>query len=214
MKLTLGNLTQLKAQLLNESLRSDTQWDAQIELLGKGVAVQFEQRCNRRFARVVGDTYDFPAHFEHLVLPRYPVETITAVEMKTDYAASWSALTASTAIQTANLSAGLVWFEPALGLYRERGRVTYTGGYWVPDDDAQTPEDETDLPEGATAVPDDLRMAWVLQCKHVWGLSDPLGISAGQDKAGVSPEMMGLSQVALLPAVETILTKYIRYAAQ
>lgn len=214
MKLILGNLTQLKAQLLNESLRSDTQWDAQLAALGQGVAEQMEQACNRKFARVVGDLYEFPANREHVIAPRYPVEAITALELKSTYDGAWTAQTLSAAIESADLAGGIVVFGVPPGVYGERARLTYTGGFWVPNDDAETPEDDDDLPEGATLVPRGLFLAWVLQCKHVWGLSDPLGISAGQDKAGVSPDMMGLSRVDLIPQVKTALEGYKRYSLQ
>lgn len=213
MKLLLGNLTQLKAFLLNEGIREQTTWDSALEALGKGVAYAMENHCARKWERTVGDTFEASANRSMLLLPRYPVEEITAVAIRTDLASGWvdQGTVSDTVIQLGTLS-GLVEFGYPLGGGNERVRLTYTGGYWVPDDETVPPETSTSKPAGATAVPDALHFAWLLQCKHVWGMSDPLGLATGEDKAGVSPDMMGLSRIELIPQVKATLEGFKRYA--
>jgi hypothetical protein len=67
------------------------------------------------------------------------------------------------------------------------------------------------LPEGATALPDDLKLAWLLQCEHVWKYRDKLGVSVAQS-AKTGAEMAGLGAIQLVSEVEATLRKYRRYA--
>lgn len=297
MNLTLGTLAELKAHLLNEGVRAQTDFDATIAALGRGVAAQFERHCNRRFARAEDDTFECQADRAHVVLPRLPVENISKLELGTGYEPSWSEITRSSNIEVVDKAAGIVEFVRQIGTRRERLRLTYTGGYWfdesadgtlassrtwqqgsvslaqdaetaavvfspafdqaphvmlvveIPADGviisavpasvtasgftarlafpvpatgytlrwtaslasvAETPSSEQ--PEGSTLRPHDLYLAWLLQCEHVWALRDKLGLNTQVDRAGVSPELLGLSRVDLIPAVKETLQRYIRYS--
>ena len=79
MNIGLGNLTELKGQLLAASLRADTNYDGVITGIGLGVANLFDQYCNRTFGRTVGMMDTFSADRRHWYLRAFPVETITAV---------------------------------------------------------------------------------------------------------------------------------------
>lgn len=211
MKLILGNLTQLKVFLLNESLRSDTQWDAALEILGKGIARRMQTFCNREFERAVDGTFEVPADRWHITLPRYPLEAAPAIELREDLATGYVAQTYNDVVVDHNLTAGLIVFAEPLGAANSRLRFTYTGGYWVPDDDAETPEDDDDLPEGAFLVPDDLRLAWLLQCQRVWSVRDNMGtdVSGERSVQFVSSTLAGLE---LVPEVKEMLRFFVRYA--
>ena len=63
---------------------------------------------------------------------------------------------------------------------------------------------------GATALPDDLKLAWLLQCEHVWKLRDAQGVSLAE-KAGTSPALT-LAGANLVPEVKAILDGYVRYS--
>lgn len=68
------------------------------------------------------------------------------------------------------------------------------------------------LPAGATALPDDLKLAWLMQCEHLWRLRDAQGVSLADDKkSGVSPELT-LARANLVPEVKEILNGYVRYS--
>lgn len=133
MNLGLGNLTELKAHLLNLALRAENTYDDAIAALGKGVAARFEQATNRKFARVVDDTFETSADREHLSLPRYPIEEISAVGFRENMADGFVDQGAIDAIvQNLIESAGIVHLQSPLGGWKDRIRITYTGGYWFP----------------------------------------------------------------------------------
>lgn len=203
MDLGLGNLKTLKNWLLPESLRASTDYDAQIQVIGSAVAERFEAFCNRKFSRLAGDTFECSADREHIVLPRYPVETITSLEQKDSEADGWTALTLNDVVITRSLSAGLMHLVGPLGSYASRFRVTYTGGFWY-----DTTEDDTgSIPVGAMALPNLLRAAWLKQCEHEWQVHDRLGKAIAED---VKPE--ALLGNALIPEVQAILRGYVRFS--
>jgi hypothetical protein len=137
MDLTLGTLAELKAHLLNSALQSDTTYDGALAALGRGVAGRMHAVCNRIFPRAVADTFEFQADRYHVVLPRYPVEVITKLELRQTLAEGWiDQGTPSTYITQLSEESGLVEFTiPEFGirygLPGMRGRITYTGGYWI-----------------------------------------------------------------------------------
>jgi hypothetical protein len=92
-------------------------------------------------------------------------------------------------------------------------RITYTGGYWF--DDAET--EDTAQPAGTTKVPQDLKLAWYLQCGKVWQSIDKLGAKLTQGGASGQPAGPGqvteaLAGLAIVPAVTQVLDSYRRFA--
>lgn len=200
MNLGLGNLTELKGQLLAEALRTDTSYDAAITAIGKGVAAQMENYCNRKFGRVENDVYIVSADRAHAYLPRYPVESIAGIDLKTDATDGFVAQTASTIVNT-NLESGYVYFGGELGPYWSHLRITYTGGFWFD----ETEENNDTLPSGATQLPADLKLAWILQCRAVWQAIDKTGMDI--IKTGSSSNLI----LDLVPAVKDMLNQFTRY---
>lgn len=211
MNLTLGTLDELKTHLLAAELRADTRWDAAITTLGRGVVGRFEGVCRRQFARREGDTFVCSADRSHVSLPRYPVEEVSTVELCAALATGWQAL--SDPIAQLSPQSGLAYFDAVFGGPSARLRITYTGGYALEED---TSTSTVAVPSALAplhdrhAVPADLKFAWLLQCEHAWGLRDKLGLAVAQDKAAVSPEIIGLSRLGLVPEVEAILRAYRR----
>jgi hypothetical protein len=134
MNLGLGHLTELKAHLLNEALRSETTYDTAIAALGKGVAARLERACNRSFRRTVGDVFEGPGDVAHFTLPRYPVEAISAITLRenlTDGFVDQGAV--ADLVENISHASGLVTLSSPLSALRSsRLRATYTGGYWYP----------------------------------------------------------------------------------
>ena len=97
-----------------------------------------------------------------------------------------------------------VYLGGPLGAFGSRLRITYTGGYWW-----DATENNTGVkPAPAIALPDDLKLAWVLQCSHLWQSKDRLG-------AGVSKEpgkFSALKEYDLIPEVSALLRDYVRFA--
>lgn len=133
MNVGLGHLTELKAHLLNAALRASTEYDAAIAALGRGVAARFERHCNRNFLRVVGETWEGDAECRHVSLPRFPVEEVTAVELRETIKLGWVDQGAiDEVVEQLSAEAGIVNFGTYLGEWPTRLRLTYTGGFWFP----------------------------------------------------------------------------------
>lgn len=207
-----SNLDTLKKHLLaGSTAKSDTRFDTAIAAIGLGAASQSENFCNRKFGRVEDDTYISSADRAEFSLPRYPIESLSLVELKTTEQDGWATLDQSPwdTLQSIENSAGLVRFpsDSDVGPYYAQVRFTYTGGYWwetAEPDDANYPSDQ---PAGSTALPDDLKLAWLLQCETVWAARDKLGMSL-VDK----PEMQSsIGKLDISPIVKQMLGQYIRY---
>lgn len=169
MNLGLGNLITLKQQLLAEALRSTTKYDDVLKAIGKGVAAQFERYCNRRFGRTENATFNCSADRDHVYLDCYPVESVSLVQLKTDETTGWETQTGF--ITNRNDAIGYIFWGYNAAPHYGQLRFTFTGGYWF-----DTTEENSDtLPAGATALPDDLRLAWILQCRVIWQAIDKQG---------------------------------------
>lgn len=198
-----SSLTILKKHLLAEALRASTKYDVALLALGLGVAGQFEQYCNRKFARTVAATCTCSADRDHFYLDRAPVESVASVELKVDDATGWENQD-SLIINTENESGRVYWAAP---LWDNNGqlRFTFTGGYWWD----QTEETNDSLPSGATALPAELQLAWLLQCREVWANLDKLGINIAEAKE----KAFALSGVELIPAARAVLGNYRRFVS-
>ena len=212
----LSNLGTLKAWLLPASL-TGTDYDAQVLGIGLGVAAQLERHCVRDFARTVGATHECDAARRSILVRRFPIEEVTDIDLREAGAAvdAWSEQSLGEVDQIQHDS-GLIELAGPFGSWRDRLRITYTGGYWWNQQESAytppvTPTDEDPdlsvIPEGAKALPADLLLAWKLQCEHVWAQRDKLGTNIGA-KPGSAPS---LALIELLPVVKEILRTYIRY---
>jgi len=199
-----SSLTFLKAQLLAEALRASTRYDAVILAIGQGVAAQFEKFCNRKFQRVASATFTCSADRDHVFLDRYPLESIAQVELRTDTTAGW-VVQSGFVLNFDERTGKAYWgYEPAP--HYAQLRFTFTGGFWWD----ITEEGNDELPSGATALDEDLRLAWILQCRIAWQAIDKIG----QDitKTGSSSNLVTgtLGGLELLPAVKEILVRFRR----
>ena len=206
MNLGLGNLTELKGQLLAASLRSDTNYDAVITGIGLGMANLFDQFCNRTFCRTVGKVDTFSADRRHWYLNAFPVESIAGLAKKDSESDGYVALplppAGSSLIQQMQSDTGYIMFIALQGYFFSRLQITYTGGYWF-----DTTEDGSGvMPAGATALPAAVKTAWYLQCQEVWKRIDRLGAQIAQD-----PEKQAaLEGMELLPLVKELLRPFKR----
>lgn len=202
MDLGLGNLIELKRQLLAASLVSGTDYDSKITAIGQGVAAAFDCYCNRKFERVANDTVIFSADRTHYFLPRFPVESVSAVAIKDDEAGGFVAQTVNDVILVRDDACGQIQFGTVLGVEMSKVKVTYTGGYWF-----DSTEDGTGVqPAGATVLPQDVKLAWFIQCREIWG-KDPL-------RTGISnkpTDPVSFTETEFVPQVTMILDRYKRY---
>lgn len=205
--LGLGNLISLKRHLLPATLQAGTTYDTVITDLGRAVAGMLETYCNRIFARLAAATHTCPAELKRVILPRYPIESITAVAMRGSGATTFSDVGTAT-ISNYDPTSGLLYIDSPAGSEGDILRVTYTGGYWY--DTAET--EDTAQPSGSTALPGDLKGAWLLQSRQVWKTIDKLGtglVSAQSASATLGDSLAGLE---LIPAVQSTLDRYRRFS--
>jgi hypothetical protein len=165
----LGTLSELKTWLLADELRTDAGWDSQLTRLGQGVAASMEAYCGRKFAREVGATWECRGDRSMIVLPRYPIEELTKVEMREGVGSGWSDITSQ--VEDWSVLSGLVEFGSAPGSSISRLRATWTGGYWW---DSSEDGSET-KPVLAEALPADLKFAWLQHCRACWARYPKLG---------------------------------------
>ena len=211
MKAGFSNLDTLKQHLLAPALRAGTTYDVQLADLGLGIAGQIEQFCNRKFLRAVAVQEVFPADRCEFSLSRFPVETVATAEVKLTEADGWVTQTTDF-IRAIDQAAGIInTGNRDVGPYYGQVRFTFTGGlFWntLEPDDANFPDT---LPASATALPDDLKLAWLLQCKHVWQTIDPRGVKIIADaKEGKAVPQQVFGDLDLIPQVKSALTKYQR----
>lgn len=199
-----SSLALLKSNVLATTKQSDTTWDAAITQIGLGVAGLLEKFCSRKFARVVGDTWVCDSTATAFVLPRYPVETLTSIEVRERITDPWISQTLADCVLQLDAQAGVVQLATVLGSIRTQLRWTWTGGYWW-----DTTENASGtLPGGAAAIPEDIRFAWLLQVAHVWARKDRLGLGLAQGPDAASK----LGDLEIIPAVRKAMEPYRRYA--
>lgn len=201
-----ASLKFLKSQLLAEVLRGDESYDVQLTAVGLGVAAAIERHCNRKFGREVEFTEVFPADRIEFILSRFPIEEVTLSEVKSSEADGWVEQ-ASDFIVITDLSNGIINTGTEPGKYYAQVRFTATGGYWIDTSD----ERDGTLPDGATALPDDLLLAWLLQCKKIWEVNDPLGTKIVPSKEAVQLVGLSLAGLEFIPQVVGLLGRHIRY---
>jgi hypothetical protein len=90
-------------------------------------------------------------------------------------------------------------------------KMTFTGGFFwetLEPEDAGYPSKAPMTPDGTPAdpLPQDLRLAWLLQCRHVWASADKLG----QGMVTKPNVMSELATMELIPSVKQTLRNYQR----
>jgi hypothetical protein len=202
----LSSLATLKAHLLPPNLQAQSTWDDPILDLGKGVAAAFDRHCNRQFARLAGATHTTNADRTVLVLPRYPVETLTSVELEDDLTGGFTTETLADLVQNWEADTGLVHLVAQPGLTGAVLRFTYTGGYWWTT--AEPNDDPEAQPSDSTALPADLKWAWLNQCRAIWASIDKQGSSIAQ-QAGIEDR---INNFDFIPQVKATLGQYLRFS--
>ena len=206
-----SNFDTLKKHLLAGSTAKGTpRFDSAIRLIGIGLAAAIESYTNRAFTRAVNARETFPADRCQWVLSRYPLESVNLVEIKTNETDGFVVQTPSP-IVTIDNEAGTINFSGGTDAGRPTSmvRFTFTGGYWwetLEPDDAGFPSAQ---PEGSAGLPDDLLLAWLMQCEVIWSKRDKLGSGLVDEPDAQSK----ISTLELSPLVKSILNrKFIRYA--
>ena len=198
----LSTLTYLKSRILPAAAAVETTHDAALARLGLAIAGRMETACNRKFDRAVGAVDTFGAWTLCVTLKRYPVETLTTVQVRDPAGAL-----AATTDYAADNDAGMISFETVPGMRSERLVVTYTGGYWL--DPRSLPA--TALPTGATPLPEDLLELWLAEVQlhaETRGLFEAVGLRVQKD-SDKAKLLSGLSEGTV-----AALSPYRRFAGE
>lgn len=202
----LGNLFDLKRELLLASDAAGTDLDGAVQELGLGVASLFESYCNRRFARLENDQIDFDPYSYFTTVRRYPIESIASISLRESMDADF--VVQDSQPQNFRRESGLVFFGTYLGGPQDTGRLVWTGGYFFEQLEPDDVDYPTALPTGAEPLPLDLKLAWLKQCKFFW---DKRSIE-DRAKAGYKTgEGFLLPTEDLLIPVKVTLDKYRRF---
>jgi hypothetical protein len=203
-----SNLDALKKHLLAPALVATDKYDTALLAVGLGVAAAIENYCTRKFTRATGTEIIGADRLEFL-LPRYPVESLSKIELKLTEAQGWQELVVNDVITTIDLPSGIVHFAGRndVGPHSAQVRFTYTGGYFWNTAEPSEAGYPSALPEGANALPLDLRLAWLMQCENIWTKKDKLGTGI----ASKPDEQFDGSEIKLSPIVKDMIGQFVRY---
>ncbi len=211
-------------------------YDALLNLWLARVTGRFENETNRTFARTVDYQYEFGGADTEILPPLYPIEMVSAWELKTNETDGWLP---QTNVDYLLRRKAVLSLSTALGVEKAIGRVTYTGGYILPATTApewdplpiyntgeivlhqdlpwlaqelvgagNVPGDGTGYWQALPWLPNDLEGAAVEQITYWFQNRDRLGL------VSVSGEGGSLSQFAkldLLPSVQATLKNQTRW---
>jgi hypothetical protein len=195
----LTQLTTVKDRLGIDSF--DLQDDAALALFIGFVSGRFVQECSRDFDRQAGTTQEFEGQQCELVLNRYPIEAVTAFHLKGNETDGWVQQTDVDYLIKASARGipCIVSLDGPLGIWSERLRVTYTGGYVLPGGTVAA---------GQTALPVELDKACAEQVAHWWQRRAQLGLTSISGEGGVINQF---GKLDLLPHVAAMLKPYERW---
>jgi hypothetical protein len=188
----LAQLSALKLRLTIDP--ADTVDDTILTNFLKLVSGAFEKECNRLFTRTVAATFEFSADKREIIPDHYPIESITALDLKTDEATGWISQTLSGYLLR---NAAVISLGAALGTCNDVARITYTGGYVLP---GSTPTGNQ------TALPDELREACIEQSAYLYQNRKRLGLSSVSSEGG----SIAIARANFLPLVADLLKQHTR----
>ena len=163
----------------------------------RAVSARFDKETNRTLSRTTAATHEFDAADTEILPPRYPVESVTKFELKSNETDGWSE---QTGVQYLIRRACVISLSSPLDTrHSTLARLTYTAGYVLPGD---TPA------AGQTALPDDLEQAAVEQVAYWFRNRDKSGLIRSWPHDGTYE---AFAQSDLLLEVRAVLKKYERF---
>jgi hypothetical protein len=190
----LSQLSTLKARLAIPDL--DVQYDDLLTSALTALSARFDKETNRTLTRTANSLHEFPADDTEVVVPVYPVETVSKFELKSNETEGW---VEQSDVEYLRRSSCIISLAIPLGTCRQQARITYTGGYVMPDTTPGT---------GQTALPADLEQAAVEQCAYWFQNRDKLGLLRHRPNQGTYIQLANLD---LLPSVAAVLNRYTRW---
>jgi hypothetical protein len=191
-------LTQLSTVKTRLRLNSfDVDDDTLLTGLIKHASGRFALQCNRFFDRAVGTTFEFRADQMDLPLDRYPIESVSAFHLKSSETNGWIAQ--PDIVYLLSPEKCLVELASPLGTSRQKGRITFTGGYVLPG---------ATVGAGQAPLPDELEQSCIDQVVCWYANRHRLGLVSTSGEGG---SVQQLKTLDLLPHVTAVLRKYERW---
>ena len=175
---------------------TDIKDDELLTRMIEAMSERFDDECNRRFAREVDTNEEFRGCDTEIVVQRYPVESISHFELKTDETEGWIVQQMPRFMLRRQC---VISIERPFSAYGGVGKLVYTGGYVLPGDTVGV--DQVRLPiEVETAVVE--MVAFWYQNR------DRVGVLKEWPKGGIYQEF---ADIDLIPSARAVLTKYSRW---
>jgi hypothetical protein len=199
----LTNLSTIKQRLGLQD--ADVKDDAILTNALAAVSARFEQECNRQFGLVLGQKDEFQGDETELRVRSYPVVpgSVSLFEVKSNETDGFVAQDPAQFefVVRKNFIISLV---ERLGTWKMVLRVTYSGGYILPDGTSPAPPAGSNPP----ALPDDLEQAAVEQVCYWYQSRNRLGLVSVSGEGG---SISQYAQLDLLPSVKAVLKRHERW---
>jgi hypothetical protein len=196
----LTTLSTVKARLALDPL--DPTHDALLQRAIIAISARFDQETNRILARTENVVFEFPIEDTQIVVPCYPIESVSKFEIKSSETQGWLE---QTGVQYILRRRCIISLSSAFSLQPSglSSRVTYTGGYMLPD--ASDPQPST---PNSQLLPVELEQAAVEQTAFWFQTKDQLGLIRQWPKGGNYEQF---ADPDLLPSVREVLRRYTRF---
>jgi|SRR5947209_7194318 len=191
----LTQLATLKSRLGLEIF--DTTDDLVLTSILKHVSARFAAECNRIFDYGAGLTYEFRANQLNIIVDHPPIELVSQFDLKTTEAEGW--VLQSSVDYLLSEKKSVIELAVPMGISRQLGRVTYTGGYILPGAN----------PTGnQIALPDDIEQACIDQVAYWYQRRAQLGLVSVTSGDSTVQQFQTSD---LLPQVQAVLKHYERW---
>ena len=190
----LAQLSTLKSRLAI----TVTDYDTILTNALTAISVRFDKECNRTFTRTESITHEFDASDLEILVPCYPIESVTKFELKENETDGWIEQTDVEYLIRKSCIISLRFPLSTLNSQLSTCRVTYTGGYVLP---GTTPD------PGQAALPADIEQAAIEQAAAWFQNRDKLALIRNCPSGGT---YQVFSQIDLLPNVAAVLRRYAR----
>ena len=193
----LTQLSTIKARLAIDDF--SVEFDSLLTNAIRAISARFDKETNRTFARTVDATEEFPTGQTELIVPCYPIESVSKFETKANETDGWVEQADVEFLVRRNCIISLESPLSTLNSTISTCRVTYTGGYVLPG---------TTSGLGQTALPDDLEQAAVEQVAFWFRNRDKLGLLRSWPHQGTFEAFAPLD---LLLNVKAVLDRHARF---
>jgi hypothetical protein len=190
----LTTLSNVKSRLALDD--SDVRDDTLLTNFIKWVSGRFENDANRKFGYAQNVVDEFQGDETELRVSRYPIDEAQPIsfQLLTKNSDGWRAVAGAEFVIRRGCVLSLL---SEAGRAREQLRVTYSGGYQLPD--------AASSQNSPPPLPDDLQLACVEQVAYLYQNKDRLGLVNVAGEGGSLQQLPGMD---LLPSVAATVERY------